>query len=50
MLWIKNDSFWAVIETSCLSIVEILVWVIEESEDDRDQLKYFELREIKKSK
>ncbi len=34
MLWIKNDSFWAVIEMSRLSIVEVLVWVIEESEVD----------------
>ncbi len=38
MLWIENDSFWAVIETSRLSIVEVLVWVIEENEVDRDQL------------
>ncbi len=36
MLWIENDSLVAVIETSCLSIVEILVWVIEENEVDRD--------------
>ncbi len=36
ILWIKNDSFWAVIEMSRLSIVEILVWVIEENKDDRD--------------
>ncbi len=48
MLWIKNDSFWAVIETSRLSIVEVLVWVIEESEVDRDQLECFELNEIEK--
>ncbi len=48
MLWIENDSFWAVVETSRLSIVEILVWVIEESEVDRDQLGCFELGEIGK--
>ncbi len=36
MLRIENDSFWAVIEMSCLSIIEILVWVIEEDEVDRD--------------
>jgi len=35
MLWIENDSFWAVIETSRLSIIEVLVWVIEEDEVDR---------------
>ncbi len=50
MLWIKNDSFWAVIETSHLSIVKILVWVIEESKVDHDQLKCFELSEIEKIK
>ena len=44
MLWIENDSSW----TSCLSITEILVWVIEEDEVDRDQLECFELREIEK--
>jgi len=44
MLWIKNDSFWM----SHLSIIEILVWVIEEDEVDRDQLECFELRKIKK--
>jgi len=48
MLWIKNNSFWAVIEMSYLSIIEILVWVIEESEVDRDQLECFELSEIEK--
>ncbi len=48
MLWIENDFFWAVIETSRLSIVEVLVWVIEESEVDRDQLECFELNEIEK--
>ncbi len=50
MLWIKNDSFWAVIETSCLSIIKILVWVIEESEVDDSQLECFELSEIEKIK
>ncbi len=49
MLWIENNSLVAVIETSCLSIVEILVWVIEENEVDRDQLECFELREIEKT-
>ena len=48
MLQIENDFFWAVIEMSRLSIIEILVWMIEESEDDRDQLECFELREIEK--
>ena len=48
MLWIENDSFWAVIEMSRLSIVEVLVWVIEENEVDRDQLECFELSEIEK--
>ncbi len=46
MLWIKNDFS----RISRLSIIEILVWVIEEDEVDRDQLEYFELREFKKSK
>ncbi len=48
MLWIKNDSFWAVIEMSRLSIIETLVWVIKEDEVDRSQLECFELREIEK--
>ncbi len=48
MLWIENDSFWAMIEMNCLSIVEVLVWVIEKSEVDRDQLECFELSEIEK--
>jgi len=39
-----------VIETSRLSIIEILVWVIEESKVDRDQLECFELSEIEKIK
>ncbi len=30
MLWIKNDFF----QTDCLSIIKVLVWVIEKSEDD----------------
>ncbi len=49
MLWIKNDSFWAVIEMSCLSIIEILVWVIEKNEDDCNQFECFELKEIEKT-
>ena len=44
MLWIENDSFW----TSRLSIIKVLVWMIEENEDDRDQLECFELRKIEK--
>ncbi len=36
MLQIKNNSFWAVIKMSCLSIIKILVWVIEENEVDHD--------------
>ncbi len=48
MLWIENDSFWAVIEMSRLSIIKILVWVIEEDKVDHSQLECFELREIEK--
>ncbi len=48
MLWIENDSFWAVIEMSRLSIIKVLVWVIEKNEVDRNQLKCFELSEIEK--
>ncbi len=48
MLWIKNDFFWAVIEINRLSIIEVLVWVIEENKVDRDQLECFELSEIEK--
>ena len=48
MLWIENDSFWAVIKMNHLSIVEILVWVIEENKVDRNQLECFELSEIEK--
>ncbi len=48
ILWIENDSFWAVIETSCLSIIKILVWVIEENEVDCNQLECFKLSEIEK--
>ncbi len=44
MLQIENDFFW----TDCLSIIEILVWVIEENKDDCNQLKCFELRKIEK--
>ncbi len=47
MLWIENsNSFW----TSYLSIIKILVWMIEENKDDRDQLECFELRRIEKIK
>ncbi len=46
MLQIKNDSSWM----SYLSIIKILVWMIEKSEDDRDQLECFELRKIEKIK
>ncbi len=49
ILWIENDSFWAVIEMNHLSIVEILIWVIEESKVDHDQLECFKLRRIKKT-
>ncbi len=48
MLRIENDSFLVVVETDRLSIIEVLVWMIEESEVDRDQLKCFELRRIEK--
>ena len=48
MLWIENDSFWTVIEMNRLSIIEVLVWMIEENKDDRDQLECFKLREIEK--
>ncbi len=48
MLWIENDSFCAVIETSHLSIIKILVWVIKKSEVDRDQFECFKLSEIEK--
>jgi len=44
MLRIENDSS----RTSRLSIIEILVWVIEEDEVDCDQLECFELRKIEK--
>ena len=50
MLQIENDSFWTVVETNHLSILEIFDWKIEVNEVDRDQLKCFELREIKKIK
>ncbi len=45
MLWIENDSS----RTSCLSIIEVLVWVIKENKVDRDQFECFELREIEKT-
>ncbi len=48
MLWIENDSFLVVVEIDRLSIIEILVWMIEENEVDRNQLECFELREIEK--
>ena len=48
MLWIKNDSFLVVVETDHLSIIKILVWMIKESEVDRDQLECFELKRIEK--
>ena len=48
MLWIENDSFWAVIEINRLSILKILVWVIEENEVDCNQLECFKLSEIEK--
>ncbi len=48
MLWIENDFFWTVIEMSRLSIIEILVWVIEENKVDRSQLECFELSKIEK--
>ncbi len=48
MLWIKNNFFWAVIEMNHLSIIEVLVWMIEENKDDHDQLECFESRRIQK--
>ncbi len=36
------------IEMNRLSIIEVLVWVIEEDEVNRDQLECFELRKIEK--
>ncbi len=48
MLWIENDSFWIVVETDHLSILEIFDWKIEVDEVDHDQLKCFELKEIEK--
>jgi len=48
MLRIENDSSLAVVETGRLSIIEVLVWMIEESEVDRGQLECFELKRIEK--
>ncbi len=48
MLQIMNDSFWIVVETDRLSILETFDWEVEVDEVDRDQLECFELREIKK--
>ncbi len=48
MLQIENDSFWIVVETDYLSILEIFDWEIKVDEVDRDQLECFELREIEK--
>ncbi len=48
MLWIENDSFWIIVETDRLSILEIFDWEIKVNEVDCDQLKCFELREIEK--
>jgi len=50
MLWIENDSFLVIVKTDHLSIIEVLVWMIEESEVDHDQLECFELRKIEKIK
>ena len=48
MLQIENDTFWIVVETDRLSILEIFDWEIEVNEVDHDQLKCFELKEIEK--
>ncbi len=48
MLQIENDSFWIIVETDHLSILEIFDWEIKVNKVDRDQLKCFELKEIKK--
>ncbi len=48
MLRIMNDSFWIVVETDRLSILEIFDWEIKVDEVDHDQLECFELREIEK--
>ena len=48
MLWIENDSFWIVVETDHLSILEIFDWKVKVDEVDRNQLKCFELKEIEK--
>ena len=48
MLWIENDSFWIVVETNYLSILEIFDWEIKVNKVDHNQLKCFELKEIEK--
>ncbi len=48
MLQIENDSFWAVIKINYLSIIKVLVWIIEKSKNDCNQLECFELKEIEK--
>ncbi len=42
MFWIENDSFWIIVETDHLSILEIFDWEIKVDEVDRDQLECFE--------
>ncbi len=46
MLWIKNDSFWIVVEINHLSILEIFNWKIKVNEVDCNQFECFELKEI----
>ncbi len=48
MLQIENDFFWIIVETDCLSILEIFDWEIKVDEVDCNQLECFELREIEK--
>ncbi len=48
MLQIENDSFWIVVETDYLSILEIFDWEMKVNKVDRNQLECFELREIEK--
>ncbi len=48
MLWIENDSFWIIVETDHLSILEIFDWEVKVNEVDRDQLECFELKKIEK--
>ena len=49
ILWIKNDSFWAVIEMNHLNIIKILVWMIKKNKDDHNQFECFKLRRIEKT-